>query len=155
MNAKTYKPGTTLKLDVMRVAIYASPQPSAERETTKTVTVLSTGDRCAVVRIKGVRNPERAIAQLTDGHLLVGFGGTGRPVKYEVHAVREIDAKRYPAVVYVDYHNKRYNRMSDTRTVCRVVDSRHVLDECRAFTKKAVYFQVGCNGWSWDAGRAA
>jgi hypothetical protein len=58
-------------------------------------------------------------------------------------------------VVRINYSNKRYRRMNDTRAVCRIVDSRHVLDECRAFTAKALSFQVGCNGWSWDAGRAA
>lgn len=148
----SYKPGDTLKLDVVRVHIYENRGcPPASRETTKTVTVLSCDEAC-VVRIKGVSNPERAIAQLTDDHLLVGFGGTGRPCKYEVLAVREIDVERYPCAVYVDYHNKRPNRASDTRTVCRIVDSRHVLSECQAFTAKALSFQVGCNGWCWDAG---
>lgn len=149
---KQYKPGTTLKLDVVRVHIYENRGcPPASRETTKTVTVLGAGKHGHTVRIKGVRNLERAIAQLTNTHLHVGHR---RPAKYEVLAVREIDPERYPAAVFVDYPAPRYSRMSDTRTVCRIVDRRHVLEECRAFTAKALSFQVGCNGWGWDAGRA-
>lgn len=145
-----YKTGTVLKLGVMRVHIYENRGcPPTNKQSTKTVTVLSSDERATVVRIKGMRNPERAIAQLTDEHLLIGFGATGRPVKYEVHAVREHDPARYPCAVFVEYPAPRYNLMNNTRTVCRIVDSRSVLDECRAFTARAQTFQIGCNGWTW------
>jgi hypothetical protein len=75
LSAPTYKPGTILRLTLVRVPIYASTRsPSI-------VTVLSSNEGVAVVRIKGVGKRGRDIAQLTSEHLLVGFK---RPAKYEV-----------------------------------------------------------------------